>query len=89
MKVCPAAALARDGWCWLRPSADDIALSWLLTWWTLLFGLSMLARYEPVGWATALDVESSELAVPLEELLDIALELVPELIIDELTAERG
>jgi hypothetical protein len=49
----------------------------------------MLARYEPAGWAAVLDVESSELAVPLEELLDIALDRVPELIFDALTAERN
>jgi YaaC-like Protein len=74
---------------WLRPSVGGIALSSLLSWWTLLFGLSMLARYEPAGWADALDVESSELAVPLEELLDIALDRVPELIFDALSAEQA
>jgi YaaC-like Protein len=74
---------------WIRPAVDDVALSSLLTWWALLFGLSMLARYEPAGWATVLDVESSELAVPLEQLLDIALDRVPELIFDALTAERN
>jgi hypothetical protein len=74
---------------WIRPAVGGVALSSLLTWWALLFGLSMLARYEPAGWATALDVESSELAVPLEELLDIALDRVPELIFDALSAERN
>src|SRR5664279_2702338 len=51
---------------WLRPSVGGVALSSLLTWWTLLFGLSMLARYEPAGWMRALDYDSSELAAPLD-----------------------
>jgi hypothetical protein len=72
---------------WLRPAVGGAPLSSLLSWWALLFGLSMLARYEPAGWATVLDVESSQLAVPLEQLLDVALERVPELIIDALTTE--
>ncbi|MGO9959021.1 MAG: YaaC family protein [Solirubrobacteraceae bacterium] len=73
------AALARDEWCWLRPRVASVALSSLLTWWTLLFGLSMLARYEPAGWIQALDYESSELAAPLARLLDIGLVRVPDL----------
>jgi len=79
----------RFGTRWIRPAVGSVALSSLLTWWALLFGLSMLARYEPAGWAAALAVESSELAVPLEELLDIALDRVPELIFDALSAERN
>lgn len=73
------AAVERDGWCWLRPSVSGVALSSLMTWWTLLFGLSMLARYEPAGWMRALDYESSELAAPLAKLLDVGLVRVPEL----------
>jgi hypothetical protein len=80
------AALERDGWSWLRPSVSGVALSSLLTWWTLLFGLSMLARYEPAGWMRALDYESSELAAPLAELLDIGMTRVPELILGALLA---
>jgi YaaC-like Protein len=72
---------------WLRPGVGGVALSSLLTWWALLFGLSMLARYEPAGWAKVLDVESSELAVPLGQLLETALERVPELVIEALSAE--
>jgi hypothetical protein len=79
-------ALERNGWCWLRPSVSGVALSSLLTWWTLLFGLSMLARYEPAGWMRALDYESAELAAPLAKLLDIGLTRVPELTLDALVA---
>jgi hypothetical protein len=57
-----------------------------MTWWTLLFGLSMLARYEPAGWMQALDYESSELAAPLAKLLDIGLSRVPELTLGALIA---
>jgi hypothetical protein len=78
------AALERDGWLWLRPNVSGVALSSLLTWWTLLFGLSMLARYEPAGWMQALDYESSPLAAPLAKLLDIGLDRVPELTLDAL-----
>lgn len=79
------AALERDGWLWLRPSVSEVPLSSLMTWWTLLFGLSMLTRYEPAGWMQALDYESSPLAAPLAKLLDIGLTRVPELTLDALT----
>lgn len=81
--------LQRDGWSWLRPSVSGVALSSLLTWWTLLFGLSMLARYEPAGWMRALDYESSELAAPLAELLDVGVTRVPELILQALVAPES
>jgi YaaC-like Protein len=80
------AALERDGWCWLRPSISRVPLSSLLTWWSLLFGLSMLARYEPAGWIRALDYESSELAAPLAKLLDIGLTRVADLTLGALVA---
>jgi hypothetical protein len=71
---------------WLRPSVGGVALSSLLTWWTLLFGLSMLARYEPAGWMRALDYDSSELAAPLDRLLDIGLASVPDLVLAAIAA---
>lgn len=55
-------------------------LSSLLNWWTLLFALSMLARYEPAAWTQAIDYDVSELAAPLRQLLEIGLDRVPELI---------
>ncbi len=72
--------------CWLRPAVGGVALSSLLTWWTLLFGLSILARYEPAGWMRALDYDSSELAAPLDRLLDIGLSRVPYLILAAIVA---
>lgn len=56
-------------------------MSPLMTWWALLFGLSMLARYEPAGWAQALDLDSSSIAAPVIRCLDIAVERVPELVL--------
>jgi len=60
------------------------ALSPLMLWWVLLFGLSSIARYDPELWIAALDVNNSQLAVPIEATLDIALDALPELILDAL-----
>lgn len=69
---------------WLRPGVGGVALSPLLTWWALLFGLSMLARYEPASWVAELDYDAPRLAAPLSRLLEIGLERVPELVLDAL-----
>lgn len=74
---------------WLRPGVAGVALSPLLTWWALLFGLSMLARYEPAGWVAALAYDVSEFAAPLEQLLDIGLQRVPELVFEALAFETS
>lgn len=49
----------------------------LLAWWVMLYALSMLARYRPVEWTRAIDVDKSPRAVWLEQLLDKALDAVP------------
>lgn len=49
----------------------------LLVWWVMLYALSMLARYRPVEWTRAIDVDKSPRAVWLEQLLDKALDAVP------------
>jgi hypothetical protein len=61
------------------------ALSPLMLWWVLLFGLSSIARYDPELWVGALDVNNSPIAVPIEAALDAALDAVPDLILDALT----
>jgi hypothetical protein len=68
---------------WAFPSFDDSgkALHPLLIWWALLFALSMLARYEPASWTSSLDVDVSPNAVPLEAVLDEALDTCPALIL--------
>jgi len=50
----------------------------LMLWWALLYGLSILARYEPAVWTSALDLEQSPLAVGLEQVLRVAEERIPE-----------
>lgn len=51
-----------------------------LLWWAVSFALSMLARYEPKGWAERISVSDSADASPIEHLLDQALVILPELI---------
>lgn len=60
------------------------ALSPLMAWWSLLYGLSMLARYYPATWTQALDLDESRWAVALEYALDEALEAVPRLVLGAL-----
>jgi hypothetical protein len=63
---------------------QDKVLNPLMTWWILLFGLSLLTRYEPESWLAALNVDQSPLAVPLEAVLQRALAAVPALLHEEL-----
>jgi hypothetical protein len=44
----------------------------LITWWLVLYCLSMVARYYPKEWAEVLDIDSSALAVPLQQLISTA-----------------
>jgi hypothetical protein len=70
----------------LRPTlaGDSDLLNPLMSWWVLLFGLSIFARYHPSVWMEALEVDNSELAVPLEGVLDSALHTIPALVHHEL-----
>jgi YaaC-like Protein len=61
------------------------AISPLMLWWALLFGLSSIARYDPETWVGALAVNDSDLAVPIEAALGAALEALPDLILNALT----
>jgi YaaC-like Protein len=56
----------------------------LMLWWSTLYALSTFARYESDRWLDALNVDESELAVPLEELLDVAMSAIPALVLMEL-----
>ncbi|MEV4053466.1 hypothetical protein AB0J55_19925 [Amycolatopsis sp. NPDC049688] len=58
----------------------------LMLWWSILLGLSSLTRYEPAAWSAAIDLDASELAVPLEQVLDIAEERLPNRILHVLMA---
>ncbi len=76
---------------WLLPglAAGQAPQPQLVLWWILLFGLSLVARYEPDAWAKSLHVERSGLAVPLEAMLDGAQEAVPQLVHEEMFRGRG
>jgi hypothetical protein len=65
--------------------ADGANLSPLMLWWVLLFGLSMVARYDPEVWVAALDVNASEQAVPIEAALAEAITALPALVLTALT----
>ena len=68
---------------WLRPDLNDSGnfLLPLMTWWALLYGLSMLARYHPAEWTNALRLDDSPEAVPLRAALDEALFAVPQFVL--------
>lgn len=57
----------------------------LVAWWATLFGLSILARYEPDTWGRAIDVNTAHEAVAIEHILNAALDSVPELLYRALT----
>jgi hypothetical protein len=75
-----------SGHHWLRPAvgAQKDYLHPLVTWWALLFGLSIVARYEPGTWARELAIDSSDLAANLESLLGDALLAIPQLVLEAL-----
>ena len=60
----------------------------LLVWWSVLFALSMLARYEPDRWYKHISVASSPEAVPIENLLNLAMSSVPRTLLQVFTQLR-
>jgi YaaC-like Protein len=52
----------------------------LMIWWSILYALSMLARYQPRAWVELIDVSRSQHAVAIEYLLDVAQDSVPDLV---------
>lgn len=58
----------------------------LLSWWMLLFSLSMLARYAPKDWAGVLDLTANPNASQIEYIQDAALTSVPQLLAEVLTS---
>lgn len=76
---------ARDERMLLPRVGGQAFLSPLMLWWVLLFGLSMIARYDPEVWVAALNINDSRQAVPIESALEVALDVLPDLILDALT----
>lgn len=72
---------------WAFPQVAGQQLHPLMIWWAVLYTMSMLARYHPEAWALAIEVDRSPWAVPLEHLLDQALEALPEVIFHALAYE--
>jgi hypothetical protein len=69
----------------IRPSVvsrRELPPAELMTWWLILYGLSMFARYHPREWVKALDVDSSEAAVLLDRCMSEAMDRVPYLVLD-------
>ncbi|MFF3327613.1 YaaC family protein [Streptomyces sp. NPDC002889] len=54
----------------------------LMAWWAVLYALSMLARYQPAQWENHINVDGSRHAVPIEKVLERAMEHLPVLIAD-------
>lgn len=57
----------------------------LMLWWALLLGLSSLVRYYPTAWTRAIDLDTSVLAAPLREVIDLAKVQIPERLLSALT----
>jgi hypothetical protein len=73
-----------DGWLVPGIGASKDLLDPLLLWWLLLYGFSILARYEPGHWRQLLDVDTSPWAVAIEAALDVATDTLPDLILHAL-----
>jgi hypothetical protein len=75
---------------WLFPAAENGSAPFtpLRAWWVLLFGLSIVARYDPGPWSQALNLDdSSGYAVPLRLVLDEALSRLPWVVLAALTGK--
>jgi hypothetical protein len=73
-----------DGERWFRRLVEGAAMSDLMMWWAILFGLSMLARYEPAGWNATLDLDEGELSSHVMRLMDAAVDTVAWLVLQVL-----
>jgi hypothetical protein len=73
---------------WLRPELQQGVPppSALMTWWVVLYALSMLARYFPTAWTAALSLDTSPIAALLERTLSVSLDAIPHLIFAEVLA---
>jgi len=56
----------------------------LLLWYGILYGLSMLSRYEPKVWAHLISIDTSADASPIEGALDEAMRALPQVLLQTL-----
>ncbi|GAA3068577.1 hypothetical protein GCM10010464_35970 [Pseudonocardia yunnanensis] len=75
-------ALSKSTWVIPTLAGNDEPLKPIVTWWAVLFTLSMLARYQPSSWTKMLDIDSSPDAPAVEYLLDEAHRVCVNLILD-------
>jgi hypothetical protein len=52
----------------------------VMIWWAILYSLSMLTRYRPETWTELVNVDASKYAVPVEFILEVGLDAVPDVI---------
>ncbi|MEV8311915.1 YaaC family protein [Streptomyces flavidovirens] len=72
---------------YLRPpvgQAQASVPSPLMTWWLLLYTFSMVSRYQPRKWAEVLDLDRSPDAAVVQHALEIALAVLPHLVLEAL-----
>ncbi|MET9720280.1 YaaC family protein [Streptomyces rochei] len=63
----------------ITPAGQQLHL--LMAWWSVIYTLSMLARYEPAAWAELISVDKNHYAVPIEGVLKRAIDFLPSLIL--------
>ncbi|WP_158852833.1 YaaC family protein [Saccharothrix deserti] len=78
-----------DLWVFPAVVGNGRPLHPLISWWAVLFALSMLARYEPSSWVSHLTVDESADATRLEFAQDIALDVCPRLILNAIETVAG
>lgn len=88
--VTAVEALTEDyeGRTFFRPAIGGASAvpSPLIAWWGVLLALSSLARYAPVGWRQALDIDNSPIGWALERGLSTAERRIPELVLKAMTS---
>jgi hypothetical protein len=52
----------------------------MMIWWAILYSLSMLTRYRPETWTELVNVDAPGYAVPVQFILEVGLDAVPDLI---------
>lgn len=61
------------------PGASSVMLP-MMIWWAILYSLSMLTRYRPETWTKLVNVDASKYSVPVEFILEVGLDAVPDVI---------
>jgi hypothetical protein len=78
---------------WIRPGVPQVdgtlvPVAPIMAWWALLYGFSIMARYEPDEWVALLDLDNSIHAVALEMTLERGLKSIPRLVLESLSGRK-